>query len=73
MVSTVKEVETGIAGSVDQEWAARKRVNETVYNGSEVCPGCGCLMTPLQVLFGTGLCPRCQNKAYNEHIQRRMV
>ena len=46
---------------------------ETVYVGSQVCPGCGTLMTPLEVMFGAGLCPKCQNAAHNDHIQRRMV
>lgn len=45
---------------------------ETHYNASEVCPGCGNLMTPLQVIYGYGLCPDCQSRANAQHVKDRM-
>lgn len=45
---------------------------ETVYGGSEQCPSCGNLMTPLQVIYGYGLCPECQSQKNAAHIKDRM-
>jgi len=46
---------------------------ETIYVGSQVCPVCGTIMNPLQVMYGSGVCPDCQNKAHDAHIRGRMV
>lgn len=45
---------------------------ETVYGGSEVCPGCGNLMNPLQVIYGYGMCPDCQSLKNAAHVKDRM-
>lgn len=43
-----------------------------VYNGSQTCPGCGCVMSPIEVMYGYGLCPTCQSKK-NARIVRSML
>ena len=46
---------------------------ETVYEGSQICPRCGNLLTPLEVLYTSlGLCPDCRNAKYEEHAKRGM-
>lgn len=73
MESTVEQVEEGIESGVVPEAVAAAPINQTVYVGSALCPGCGTLMSPLVVLYGTGLCPVCQNRAHQAQIDRRMV
>lgn len=73
MDSTVEAVEEGIESGAAPEQVAAEPLNQTVYVGSQPCAGCGTLMTPLVVLFGTGLCPVCQNRAHQAHIDRRMI
>ena len=46
---------------------------ETVYNGSQPCPGCLDLMNPLQVLYGYGLCPRCQSRKNAAAVKGGMI
>lgn len=46
---------------------------ETVYAGSQTCPGCGQLMNPLQVIYGTGLCPDCQSRKNATVVKGRMT
>ena len=45
---------------------------EFVYNGSQTCPGCGRVMSPIEVMYGYGLCPTCQSKK-NARIVRSML
>lgn len=73
MESTTEAVAEGVESGVAPEQAARAPINQTIYNGTQPCGGCGTLMSPLVVLFGTGLCPVCQNKAHRAHIERRMA
>jgi hypothetical protein len=46
---------------------------ETVYNGSQPCPGCGALMNPLQVLYGYGFCPTCQSRKNAAAVKGGMI
>ena len=45
---------------------------ETIYGGSEMCPGCGRVMNPMQVIFGYGLCPDCQSLQNAARMKDRM-
>lgn len=45
---------------------------ETIYGGSEMCPGCGGVMNPMQVIFGYGLCPDCQSRQNAARMKDRM-
>lgn len=61
-------------GAQDGEGASQTPTSgmETLYSGSEVCPGCGSLMNPLQVIYGYGLCPTCQSRRNAAHVKDRM-
>ena len=43
-----------------------------VYNGSSLCPDCGQVMNPIQVMYGYGLCPTCQSMM-NARLLRGML
>ena len=45
---------------------------ETIYNSTQVCPGCGQLMNPLQVIYGNGVCPNCQSRKNAQAVKARM-
>jgi len=45
---------------------------DLLYNGSQVCPGCGQLMNPIEVMYGYGLCPTCQSRK-NAKLVRSML
>lgn len=47
---------------------------ESVYSGSQFCPKCNDLMTPLEVLYSgdTGLCVECRNLMYKKHAKSAM-
>lgn len=45
---------------------------EFVYNGSQTCPGCGRVMSPIEVMYGYGLCPACQS-VKNAKLVRSML
>lgn len=50
-----------------------KYTTETIYNGSEDCPNCGKMMTPLEAEFSmTGLCYICQNEYSKENMKDRL-
>lgn len=47
---------------------------ETIYDGSEPCPKCDRIMTPLEVMYAGGkLCPDCRNRQYEFHTKNKMV
>jgi ribosomal protein S27AE len=44
--------------------------SETIYEGSRMCPKCGHIMTPLEVMYAGGaLCPNCRNARYEKHAK----
>lgn len=73
MESGVENIEEGIEAGTVPEAVAADPINQTIYVGSQPCAGCGVVMSPLVVLFGSGLCPVCQNRAYQQQIDRRMA
>lgn len=42
---------------------------DTVYNGSTMCQGCGCLMNPLTAMYTGNQCPDCMTKSSEKRAQ----
>lgn len=47
--------------------------NATHYNGSQMCPGCGIIMNPVQALQSAGLCINCTSHKHDQRVKRRMA
>lgn len=45
----------------------------TIYNGSGACLGCGCLMTPVSVMYGGNTCHDCGSKKAFKALKNRMA
>jgi len=48
-------------------------VLSTIYNGSGTCLGCGCLMTPISVMYGGSNCTDCNSRSAAKKLKNRMV
>lgn len=41
--------------------------NQTIYDGSVMCPKCGLFMTPIEAMYTDGkMCPTCRNLHYGK-------
>ena len=45
---------------------------QTIYNGTSMCQGCGCALSPVMTLFGGSLCPDCSTHRAHRSIKNLM-
>ena len=61
-------------GAETMEMQAHTVVNNLLnYNGSQPCPSCGVIMSPVQYMYSSGICPSCHEQRMTTRIQRKLA
>ena len=63
----------GMAGAEDVRLGTQRELKETVYNGTNVCRGCGKGIDPVQSLRNMKLCPTCNRRMMGDRVKGRMA
>ena len=63
----------GMAGATDPKLSTQRELKEIIYNGTNVCRGCGAGINPVQSLRNTELCPTCNRRMMGDRVKGRMA